>query len=57
NIAFLSQPPTIHNFEATVEVLENQVTEQLLYTLSVTDPSDPFTCGISSTSPSPAPFF
>ncbi|KAL3874373.1 hypothetical protein ACJMK2_037399, partial [Sinanodonta woodiana] len=51
-----NEPPTIHNLEATVEVLENQVTERLLYTLSVTDPSDPFTCSISSTSPSPAPF-
>ncbi|KAL3874378.1 hypothetical protein ACJMK2_037404 [Sinanodonta woodiana] len=55
-LSIYNEPPTIHNLEATVEVLENQVTELLLYTLSVTDPSDPFTCGISSTSPSPAPF-
>ncbi|KAK3591629.1 hypothetical protein CHS0354_013813 [Potamilus streckersoni] len=51
-----NEPPTIHNLEATVEVLENQMTELLLYTLSVTDPSDPVTCGVSSTIPRPAPF-
>ncbi|KAL3874383.1 hypothetical protein ACJMK2_037409, partial [Sinanodonta woodiana] len=55
-LSIYNEPPTIHNLEATVEVLENQMTELLLYTLSVTDPSDPFTCGISSTSPSLAPF-
>ncbi|KAL3874390.1 hypothetical protein ACJMK2_037416, partial [Sinanodonta woodiana] len=55
-LSIYNEPPTIHNLEATVEVLENQMTELLLYTLSVTDPSDPFTCGVSSTSPSPAPF-
>ncbi|KAL3847207.1 hypothetical protein ACJMK2_018129 [Sinanodonta woodiana] len=55
-LSIYNEPPTIHNLEGTVEVLENQMTELLLYTLSVTDPSDPFTCGISSTSPSPAPF-
>ncbi|KAL3872815.1 hypothetical protein ACJMK2_036014 [Sinanodonta woodiana] len=55
-LSIYNEPPTIHNLEATVEVLENQMTELLLYTLSVTDPSDPVTCSVSSTSPSPAPF-
>ncbi|KAK3583305.1 hypothetical protein CHS0354_038915 [Potamilus streckersoni] len=55
-LSIYNEPPTILNLEATVEVLENQVAELLLYTLSVTDPSDPFTCGVSTTSPSPAPF-
>ena len=53
------QPPVINNLPATSDLSEDHTTEQLLYTLNVTDSSafDTVTCSVSSVSPTTDNFF
>ncbi|KAL3853856.1 hypothetical protein ACJMK2_013155, partial [Sinanodonta woodiana] len=41
-------PPTIHNLPNSTSVLESTTTAKLLYTLSVTDPTDTVSCTLST---------
>ncbi|XP_078337333.1 uncharacterized protein LOC111138019 [Crassostrea virginica] len=52
-------PPVINNLPATSDLSEDHSTEQLLYTLNVTDSSafDTVTCSVSSVSPTTDNFF
>ncbi|OWF41741.1 Cadherin EGF LAG seven-pass G-type receptor 2 [Mizuhopecten yessoensis] len=56
-IIFPTQPPIISNLPAAVDLSETVTVETLLYTLSVSDPSnDLVMCTVNSSSPTDAPF-
>lgn len=58
-ITVTNSVPVINNLPATADITEDHVTEQLLYTLGVTDASlaDTVSCSIASTTPSTTNFF
>ncbi|KAL3856367.1 hypothetical protein ACJMK2_011135 [Sinanodonta woodiana] len=49
-IVVTNVPPTINNLPATTDLSEDVVTEKLLYSINVTDPTDTVTCSLVTTS-------
>ncbi|KAK3576699.1 hypothetical protein CHS0354_024311 [Potamilus streckersoni] len=42
-------PPTIHNLPATTDLSEDVITESLIYSINVSDPTETVTCSLATT--------